>query len=372
MGGSKKVSIFDVLWRGANGTLSWSVARYDESHMARRHNVHPEHPENPKPSKGLIDAVSALEAARSSRILLLIEGTMMFRRQISECTYADVRRALANTHLDKLDLLIASNGGLPDEAYKITRLLQTRSAHFSVLVPEHAKSAATLICLGAREIVMTRDAELGPIDMQIHDSREPNGWISALQEFKGLEAISSFCHMFLDGTSTLIENISGRSMSDSIETASAFVSPLLRPLFEQVDPRKLGGYTRALEVMERYGERLLGAAGYDREDCRRIVHRLVYHYPSHGFVIHVDEAARMGLRAVPAPNETMEHLMDAILDEAPEEGFVGFPKPPAAKAAMKGTRRAKKANGVATNVVQPASKKVKKGNANGRGTHPVS
>jgi hypothetical protein len=42
-----------------------------------------------------------------------------------------------------------------------------REGSFSVLVPYRAHSAATVICLGADEIVMTKPAELGPIDVTL-------------------------------------------------------------------------------------------------------------------------------------------------------------------------------------------------------------
>jgi len=127
-----------------------------------RHNVHPDHPTAPPRPRALTDAVARLEAMRNSRVLLLADGP---RRQIDACTYADVRKALHKLHIPHLDVFIQSGGGLPHEAYKLARLFSGHSSVWSVLIGEHAKSAATLIALGASEIVMSRDAELGPIDV---------------------------------------------------------------------------------------------------------------------------------------------------------------------------------------------------------------
>src|SRR5690606_16186131 len=75
-----------------------------------------------------------------------------------------------------LDLLIVSNGGDPTVAWRIVSLIRERVKQFSVLVPQAAYSAATLIALGADEIVMHPNGNLGPTDPQITSRRsQPNG-----------------------------------------------------------------------------------------------------------------------------------------------------------------------------------------------------
>ena len=44
---------------------------------------------------------------------------------------------------------------------------------FEVIVPSKAHSTATLICLGADRVVMTKQATLGPIDPGINDPPNP-------------------------------------------------------------------------------------------------------------------------------------------------------------------------------------------------------
>ncbi|MBM3703052.1 MAG: hypothetical protein FJW63_08735, partial [Actinobacteria bacterium] len=41
------------------------------------------------------------------------------------------------------------------------------NGEYGVIVPGKAKSAATMICLGASEIMMGKTSELGPVDPQI-------------------------------------------------------------------------------------------------------------------------------------------------------------------------------------------------------------
>lgn len=70
--------------------------------------------------------------------------------------------------IDALDLLIHSPGGEGPVAETIVELCRNAvSGQFRVIVPNLAKSAATLIALGADVIVMGPPSELGPIDPQV-------------------------------------------------------------------------------------------------------------------------------------------------------------------------------------------------------------
>ena len=62
----------------------------------------------------------------------------------------------------ELDLLLVSNGGDPTVAWRVVSLIRERVAKLSVLIPQAAFSAATLIALGADEIVMHPHGNLGP------------------------------------------------------------------------------------------------------------------------------------------------------------------------------------------------------------------
>jgi hypothetical protein len=73
---------------------------------------------------------------------------------------------------EPLDLLINSLGGSADVAEKIVELCRGQGRHFRVIVPNFAKSAATLIALGSDQIIMSDTSQLGPIDPQfIHAVR---------------------------------------------------------------------------------------------------------------------------------------------------------------------------------------------------------
>lgn len=66
-----------------------------------------------------------------------------------------------------IDLLLVSHGGDATVAWRAISLLRERFSSVAVLVPQAAFSAATLLALGADEIVMHPHANLGPVDPQM-------------------------------------------------------------------------------------------------------------------------------------------------------------------------------------------------------------
>jgi len=90
-----------------------------------------------------------------------------------------------------LDLMIHSPGGDIDAAEKMLMICRSRSKTFRVIVPNSAKSAATLIALGADKIIMGDTSELGPIDPQIAIRRADGSlqWHPAQSFLDGLEMI---------------------------------------------------------------------------------------------------------------------------------------------------------------------------------------
>ena len=69
--------------------------------------------------------------------------------------------------VDQLNLLINGPGGEGTVAEKIVELCRAHCKKFRVVIPNRAKSAATLIALGSDEIVMGYCSEIGPIDAQV-------------------------------------------------------------------------------------------------------------------------------------------------------------------------------------------------------------
>jgi hypothetical protein len=77
----------------------------------------------------------------------------------------DILLSVGDVH--QLNLIIGGPGGDGTTAEKIIEICRAYCSEFRVIVPNRAKSAATIIALGADEIVMGYCSELGPIDAQV-------------------------------------------------------------------------------------------------------------------------------------------------------------------------------------------------------------
>ncbi len=87
-------------------------------------------------------------------------------------------------------LMLTSPGGDPNAAEKLLMMCRERfSDGFSVIVPDYAKSAATMLALGVDKILMGYLAELGPIDPQVQVGPIPGNSLPARSFIDGLEYV---------------------------------------------------------------------------------------------------------------------------------------------------------------------------------------
>ncbi|MDE0571804.1 ATP-dependent Clp protease proteolytic subunit [Demequina sp. B12] len=66
----------------------------------------------------------------------------------------------------ELHLMLSSPGGDGEVAVRLVRAMQSRCSKLTIIIPDMAKSAATIMCLGANEILMSPSSDLGPVDPQ--------------------------------------------------------------------------------------------------------------------------------------------------------------------------------------------------------------
>lgn len=89
---------------------------------------------------------------------------------INDSDASMIEAALQRTEVkDGFYLLLSSPGGDGLAAERIVNICRSYAGDsgFSVIVPNRAKSAATMICFGAKEILMSSTSELGPVDPQL-------------------------------------------------------------------------------------------------------------------------------------------------------------------------------------------------------------
>lgn len=211
-------------------------------------------------------------------------------------------------------LLIDSLGGDARVAYQIARLFNRR-AGFIALIPRYAKSAATLLALGAQHICMGLDAELGPLDAQLADV-EREGIISALDEVHTLHRLNAAAIEVFDQTMWLLIGRTGKKIDSILPHTLEYTANFIRPLIENIDAVHYTQMARVLRVAEEYAIRLLSSK-HTEEEARKIAQSLVEEYPEHGFVIDSDEAKKIGLK-VQNPLPKLDAIFDALIPKLNE------------------------------------------------------
>lgn len=124
-----------------------------------------------------IGLIKRIEEIRGSSVICFLTG---LRPGVSSQIADDSVRIiyehlllLPSRPVEKLDMYLVSNGGSGTVPWRLVPLFREFSSSFNVLIPYRAYSAATLLALGADEIVMHPFAELGPIDPTVSNDFNP-------------------------------------------------------------------------------------------------------------------------------------------------------------------------------------------------------
>ena len=104
--------------------------------------------------------IAEYEEAHCCRLVVVIDAILAPSVTLFEELLFD-----ANSDQD-LHLMLDSPGGDGEIAVRLVRAAQARCNELTIIVPDQAKSAATLLTLGADHILMSPTSDLGPIDPQ--------------------------------------------------------------------------------------------------------------------------------------------------------------------------------------------------------------
>jgi hypothetical protein len=193
----------------------------------------------------------------------------------------------------RVALLIHSGGGIGEPAYRIASLFKRRCGAFTAVVPRIAKSAATLLCLGAETIYLGEEAELGPLDAQYPDFDVEEDWVSALDEVQAVEALEQSAIETAYHVMVYLHERTRKKLNVLMPHALHFAAEITKPLFEKIDSISYSRQSRRLQEAQDYAERLIRPK-VGEEAAKAIAHDLVRNYPTHDFVIDRQEAKQVG------------------------------------------------------------------------------
>lgn len=78
--------------------------------------------------------------------------------------------------------MLDSPGGDGETAVRMVRAAQARTTELTIIVPDQAKSAATILAMGAHRILMGPTSDLGPVDPQFPIGVAPNRALVAAKD----------------------------------------------------------------------------------------------------------------------------------------------------------------------------------------------
>jgi hypothetical protein len=191
----------------------------------------------------------------------------------------------------ELDFMIVSLGGDPMVAWRIMSLIRARGiGKVYVLIPQSAYSAATLLALGANEIVMHPNGHLGPVDMQIIAQSEGKS-----QQFS-TEDISAF-----------LEFVRERLLI----TDQRHLRRLFEKTCNEVGTLGLGFTSRSSRLAVALSERLLNMHMPEASEVSKksLIESLSRQFHSHSYPVSRKEALELGLSVNKEQDSAMEALM---------------------------------------------------------------
>ena len=229
--------------------------------------------------------------------------------------------------LEAINVILDSTGGPLDSAFKTILYLSKYTESINIYVPRKAKSASTLIAVGANNIFMSPFSELGPLDTQIRDPRNPTDYVSALDCYQSVDYVRDFGFGTLNqALKQLAFSTQGRiPLIDLVNTAAEFASTVITPMITQVKALDLGGWGRSLKIGEKYAQTLLTRVDpTDTAKAEKIARRLVYGYTHHRFPIDIKEAEDIGLKPHLMSAEQYKSAFEIVSECEDNEVFIEF------------------------------------------------
>lgn len=265
--------------------------------------------------------INEIENIRNSKLLAYLCGD---RRNFETRIHPEIQTSLYR-HLQrlgqhkKIDLFLYSTGGVTMAAWSIVNLIREFCEEFTVIVPFKAFSTATLICLGADEIIMGKLGQLGPVDPSVNMPFNPPapGNVPGRVLPISVEEVASFIQFSKDD----------RFVGLKGENA---LGDVLKQLTSKVHPLALGSVYRATEQIRMLSEKLLKlhmTREEDQSEILRIVEALTKNLYSHDYIINRKEAKneiKLRIKDAEDVNGGFENLIYDLFHEYEEEMCLGY------------------------------------------------
>lgn len=187
-------------------------------------------------------------------------------------------------------LFLKSSGGSGQVSLRIVNLLRQHCQQLVALVPLECASAATMITLGANQILMGTTAYLTAVDTSLNHALSP------------VDRDNDRVSVSLDELNRVIRRWRA-------EATDATDNPY-KSLYSYVHPLVIGAVDRAESLSVMLCQELLAYHISNEATAHQIAATLNSKYPSHSYPILLNEAAKIGLNVAALPKEINRLLLE--------------------------------------------------------------
>lgn len=212
---------------------------------------------------------------------------------------------------DKIDLFLYSSGGDTMVPWRLVSMIREYCDNFSVLVPYKAHSAATMIALGADEVVMSDLSELSPIDpsaANVFNPQDPNNKQSRIPI--SVEDVMAYFDLAKNKFGIKNEEELSKIFSKFVDSDP------------QIHPLALGNINRIHNLIRILAKRLLKShqKPMTDEEIDKLVDYFTEKLYSHQYYIGRKEAKNdLGVKTVQFAEKDLSDLMTELYEEYKKE-----------------------------------------------------
>ncbi len=246
-----------------------------------------------------------IEQARNSRVLVYFTGDRpgLETKMASEVLDYFVHHLDSIRVVDRITLILYTRGGETLSAWSLANLLRTFCNTLEIIIPAKCHSAGTLLCLGADNLVMTKQATLGPIDPSVNTPLNP--------QLPGGQPIAR--------VPVSVEDVTAFLEQAREALGHEPIGQIFERLTQEVHPLVLGNTYRARSQIRMLGRRLLSNHMDRQENIDKILDFLCSESGSHDYTIYRREARDLLGLPIETPSWEFNYLLKELYDNIAAE-----------------------------------------------------
>lgn len=253
------------------------------------------------------DLIKEIENLTKSRVLVYVTGD---RRGLETRISSDViplifKHIKRFGEVPKISLFLYTAGGITISGYGIVNMIREFCKNLTMIIPFKALSTGTLMVLGADEIIMSKMAQLGPVDPSLEHPLGPriphpqNPAISAIVPVNVEDVVSFF----------------GLAKKEAKTSTEGEFTKIFNIISSGIHPLVLGAVNRSRDEIRFLAKMLLQHHIKNKTKVEKIVRTLVEERFSHNYIIGRSEAKKdLDLPVIDVSQELDNKIME-LFDE---------------------------------------------------------